>query len=541
MPPAAAADPPPVDTRPAIPSEADQQRASQVVRDVFEAEFRQASTPSEQDALARQMIGVALETDDTIQRFVLLRTARDIAAAAGEITTAVQAIQQLDRQYRVDAFRMKSNAALTADRAGVPRPQRQKIAQVLLELAAEAVSQDHFDVADKLLEAALGAARKARDTELTRRIVSGTKEAAALREQYEAARDALSAVEGATAEAAAHLAAGRYLCLFKNDWARGLPHLAQGSDPTLKRLAAAELAEPAESAAQLALADGWWLQAQQEAGAARGTLLARAVRWYRQALPGVKGLERIRVEQRLGEPPVEPGVLALVRPSDTAQPEPATSIPPAEGEQANTPPPGTRPPTREPDAEWPAPPAGQLPPAPRPGAQPPPAQPPPAEPSGDAPQGGPLVVLYRCDDRNPGDNQIRLQLKVVNSGSTAVPLAALTLRYWYTSDAPKPQQFWCDYAKVGSREVLSSFHTLPRPVAGADGYLEIAFAATAPALAPGSDTGDIQVRIAKEDWSNYDGANDYSFDAQKTDFTAWPHVTLYHRGTLVWGREPAAR
>jgi hypothetical protein len=57
----------------------------------------------------------------------------------------------------------------------------------------------------------------------------------------------------------------------------------------------------------------------------------------------------------------------------------------------------------------------------------------------------------------------------------------------------------------------------------------------------GPDTGEIQIRFAKEDWSSYDESDDYSFDATKTDFAAWPRVTLYHKGTLIWGAEPGAK
>ena len=31
---------------------------------------------------------------------------------------------------------------------------------------------------------------------------------------------------------------------------------------------------------------------------------------------------------------------------------------------------------------------------------------------------------------------------------------------------------------------------------------------------------------------------DYSYDAAKTVFADWTHVTLYRNGTLVWGTEP---
>jgi len=46
------------------------------------------------------------------------------------------------------------------------------------------------------------------------------------------------------------------------------------------------------------------------------------------------------------------------------------------------------------------------------------------------------------------------------------------------------------------------------------------------------------VRINKNDWTNYNEANDYSYDPTKTSFADWNRVTLYRNGQLVWGVEP---
>ncbi len=119
-----------------------------------------------------------------------------------------------------------------------------------------------------------------------------------------------------------------------------------------------------------------------------------------------------------------------------------------------------------------------------------------------------------------------------------MPLQELTVRYWYKTGDEKPQKFWCDWAKIGSQNVTVTFHRLKKAIAAADTYLEIGFLEAAGAVEPGGNSGEVQIRVAKEDWSNYDQSNDYSFDAGKTDYTEWPHVTLYRRGQLVWGSEP---
>ncbi|MNF00268.1 Beta-mannanase/endoglucanase A precursor [compost metagenome] len=86
--------------------------------------------------------------------------------------------------------------------------------------------------------------------------------------------------------------------------------------------------------------------------------------------------------------------------------------------------------------------------------------------------------------------------------------------------------------------MLGSFVKLTPAATGADYYVEISFTAGAGSLAPGANTGEIQLRINKTDWSNYNEAGDYSYDPSKTSFTDWERVPLYLNGTLAWGLEP---
>lgn len=151
---------------------------------------------------------------------------------------------------------------------------------------------------------------------------------------------------------------------------------------------------------------------------------------------------------------------------------------------------------------------------------------------------GNLVVQYRTTDTNATDPQFRPQLRIVNNGTTAVDLSKVKVRYYYTIDGERAQQFNVDYAALGGSNVLGSFVKLEPAVTGADYYVEISFSAGAGSLAPGANTGEIQLRINKTDWSNYNEADDYSYDATKTSFTDWNRVPLYLNGVLVWGVQP---
>ena len=87
------------------------------------------------------------------------------------------------------------------------------------------------------------------------------------------------------------------------------------------------------------------------------------------------------------------------------------------------------------------------------------------------------------------------QIQLVNTGTSAIPLSNLTIRYWFTEDGSQPLQYSCDYAPVGCANVAGSFAVVSPAVTGADHYLQIRFASGAGSLPPGASTGGIQNRI----------------------------------------------
>ncbi|WP_281886294.1 cellulose binding domain-containing protein [Paenibacillus sp. YYML68] len=136
------------------------------------------------------------------------------------------------------------------------------------------------------------------------------------------------------------------------------------------------------------------------------------------------------------------------------------------------------------------------------------------------------------------DNRIKPYFKIINTGATAIPLSELKIRYYYKKEANVSQQFNVDYALMGKSNVTGAFQTLSSPKPTADTYLEVGFTTGAGSLAAGGDTGSIKVRMNNSDWSNYNEANDYSYDASRTSLADYSKITIHHNGTLVWGTAP---
>lgn len=158
--------------------------------------------------------------------------------------------------------------------------------------------------------------------------------------------------------------------------------------------------------------------------------------------------------------------------------------------------------------------------------------------AGAAAAGG-LVVQYRTSASGATADQSEPWLKVRNSGSASVPLSDVKLRYYFKGDsASAAYRFACSWAVKGCANITGTFRTLPNPTATADRYLEIGFTAGAGTLAPGADTGDMQLRFHRADWQPLGQSDDYSFGAERNTYGDWARITAQVGSVTAWGEAP---
>ncbi|QTL97151.1 hypothetical protein GM661_03750 [Iocasia frigidifontis] len=158
-----------------------------------------------------------------------------------------------------------------------------------------------------------------------------------------------------------------------------------------------------------------------------------------------------------------------------------------------------------------------------------------ATPESDEPTDIGQIELELSQNTTTTTNTINPTYTLSNIGTSSISLSDVKIRYYYTIDGGQTQNFWCDngaivspsYSNITS-SVEGTFTEMSSSTSDVDYYLEIGFSGNT--LAAGA-TAEIQTRFVKDDWSNYDQSNDFSFNNAE-------NVTVYINGQLVWGNVP---
>jgi len=305
---------PVVQDRAPEPDAAVQKEKLKVVKDLFKDEYAKKS-PADQSALAKQLVSRGIETaSDPAAQYVMLREARDIAAAAGDVETAMRASDELAKGFAVSAVASKL-AALS--KIGPKEPEAARAAsRAYLVLVSDAIRADDYDSAVAAAGKGDALAKAAQDPLLPPRFQELQKEIAGLKSEYQKVKADLDKAAPADAEAV-----GRYLCFVRGAWDAGLLHLANGAKPPLKTVVDKDLSKPVDALKQLEVGDAWWDLAQKEKSPWRkARIVLRAQTWYEQASSSATGLDKVKVDKRLAE--IEdstPGAINLLRLIDVKQ------------------------------------------------------------------------------------------------------------------------------------------------------------------------------------------------------------------------------
>ncbi len=303
----------------ALPTADQRKRADQELKKLFGAELASAATYQQKFNLAQTLLSQADNLkEDPAARYVALHEAYDLAIASGAYLLAQQAIDQLAAGYEEDELTLRVDLLIDVSKTSRNAVDRRAVAVAALNLVGSAVNAGRFDEANTLARMAEGLASDLGDSPLriqARMIGNQVKRRERTWSDIDAARKTL---EGDSNDPRANLTCGQHACLIDGDWRQGLPMLAKCSDAKLKAAAEADLAEPTDPDARIAIANAWYDVAGSDESLA--AFHARAHYWYEQALPSVTGLTKAKVEKRLADIANVPAAQALIAKGKLAAP-----------------------------------------------------------------------------------------------------------------------------------------------------------------------------------------------------------------------------
>lgn len=300
--------------------------AERSVRELFKDDYLRKG-PADLQALARKLIleGTRAQEEPPM-RYVLLGEARDLAAQAGDVVTALAAISALESGFQVETSAMKLSMLATAAR-GVHTPEAVKLLGdtygVLIEQAFDA---DDFEGALTIASKAEGAFKGAGNPAQASRYQVRGKELSALRDEYRALDSSLRILREKPDDPTASLALGVFYCFSKGDWSQGLALLSKGSDPAMAGAARSELGSGGDPTLQAAAGDAWREVSERKSGVLKARSQSRAIYWYEKAVTGLVGIARLKVDAQtetlykaLGNETLKKGLLFWVEPGKDSQ------------------------------------------------------------------------------------------------------------------------------------------------------------------------------------------------------------------------------
>jgi hypothetical protein len=268
------------------------------VKEIFGDDYAAANSPEKKVDLSRKFLMQAGSTPNSIERWALLSEAMRLAADAGSMEVAFEAIDTAAAQYDVDADDLRIDAITKLGTKAKPAL-IDELARTSVGIAKKAVASGDSALAQKSLALASGFARKTKNTAA---IAEVNRIQQSIRDEEKEAKERAVVVEKLAAnpdDPEVCLDAGKHYCFKEDDWAKGLPLLAKGSDAGLAKVAALELAARKSAGSPVTVADAWWDWAEDQKAALRSAGMAHAADLYQSVLDKAQGLERARLEKRI--------------------------------------------------------------------------------------------------------------------------------------------------------------------------------------------------------------------------------------------------
>jgi WD40 repeat protein len=292
-----------------IPSTQAQAKIESLLQELYKDDLVKAETdPIVRGRLAQTLLFEGKETkDDAAGRYVLFSKAHAMAAAAGDVNTALQAADELARDFLIPSgtiFQMKIKMLQQASKVvGAQSDSYQSVIDRATVILDDTLDADDYPSSLELIAAAEQAARKLRSIALVSSLRKKQDEIVRLQKEFARWQPFADKLAKVPADPEANLEMGKYHALIKGNWERGLPMIAHGGKGSLQSLARSDLALPLIDRERRAVALGWYMLATSKMTDAsmKTQAFLRAYHWYQENLAGAADDQRVLIESKLQE------------------------------------------------------------------------------------------------------------------------------------------------------------------------------------------------------------------------------------------------
>ena len=139
-----------------VPDAAVQAKSVELVRELYQQDYRRAKLPADRTALAKKMLQQAMKAEKgTADHFALLKEGRDIAVRAGDIGTALSAVRDLVNTYELDSVEMELDTLIETGRHSGLSRDRQAVIERVMPWIASSLADEDYAAAARLVEMAV--------------------------------------------------------------------------------------------------------------------------------------------------------------------------------------------------------------------------------------------------------------------------------------------------------------------------------------------------------------------------------------------------
>ena len=212
-------------------------------------------------------------------------------------------VETLGKSFEVDLWDLRQKTLTQLARTVKTADARSVIAKSAIDLAEQAIPDSHYDAATALTAIALNLSISLKDNSLRDQCREMNERIKRLQKEQPNVEVARTKLKTAPDDADANLTLGRFVCFLQGDWKAGLANLSKGSrrGPQGPCQAGTRRSDRRQGAGQAGrrLVGPSGEKGKRKDDPIIKAMHARAMYWYRLALPNLSGLTLAKVQKRI--------------------------------------------------------------------------------------------------------------------------------------------------------------------------------------------------------------------------------------------------